>query len=467
MRDVRRWRRLAAILASLALVATACGGDDDGEDTATEDTAAADTATEDTAAAGTEGGDAAAAGDITTDVGVTEQPCPDALDDSKGCIYLGLLSDLTEGPFAAQAPQLVEAQRAFWGRVNEEGGIGGAFEVNIDEYTRDNKYNPEVHNQVYEEIKPNILALAQSLGTPTTVAVLEDMKSNNIVAAPASWSSLWEYEDVILESGNSYCVESMNGLDWVTEQDAQPATVMAVFFPTDYGQDGAAGAKIWADTNGADFVPVQQIPLSQGGTTQASIDAVVQQNPDVVIITTGPIEMAEIVGNAVAQGFTGRFIGNGPTWNPGVLQGAAADALRSQLTVSGPTLPWGTDTPGHNAMREYLGDIEGNNNYTAGWQWSYPLRAVLEDAAENGDLTRQGVMDALSELTSVDYEGMLPDSAGNFSGEPAEQYTTSSAITVPSETDVQLVSDGFYEGPTVTGWTPPADQACYQATSLE
>src|SRR5690606_24296632 len=117
------------------------------------------------------GGDGA----IKTDFGVTEEPCPNAIDSNKGCIYLGIISDLTVGPFAPLAVPITEAQKAFWNRVNKNGGIGGQYEVDVTTYIRDNKYNPQTHNEVYQEIKPNILALAQTLGSPTTAAILEDL----------------------------------------------------------------------------------------------------------------------------------------------------------------------------------------------------------------------------------------------------------------------------------------------------
>jgi hypothetical protein len=146
---------------------------------------------------------------VKTDVGVTKEACPGAIDKNKGCIYLGIISDLTEGPFRALAVPITEAQKAFWKRVNASGGIGG-YEVDVTKYIRDNKYNPQVHNQVYQEIKGNILALAQTLGSPTTAAIIGDLESNNIVAAPASWTSAWAFRDVILESGANYCIESKN-----------------------------------------------------------------------------------------------------------------------------------------------------------------------------------------------------------------------------------------------------------------
>ena len=55
-----------------------------------------------------------------------------------------------------------------------------------------------------------------------------------------------------------------------------------------------------------------------------------------------------------------------------------------------------------------------SDGYTAGWVWSYPLKAALEKAAENKDLTRAGLLAAAKSLTSVDYEGMLPAGAGNY-----------------------------------------------------
>ncbi len=169
MRDNKRWRRHAAALCAVALVASACGGDGD-DDGAADD------------------GQTATDGEIATDVGVTDEPCDNAVNEDNGCIYLGVLSDLTVGPFAPLGVQIVEGQRAFWQRVNEEGGIGG-YDIDIDTYTRDNEYNPQTQSQLYNEIEPEILALAQTLGTPPTEAILPDMDADNVVGIPASWWS--------------------------------------------------------------------------------------------------------------------------------------------------------------------------------------------------------------------------------------------------------------------------------------
>lgn len=457
MRPIRGWRRTALLLALLAVVATACRG---GGETADEpaDDAAATTAeeepTDDDAAddgATQEPGDTAGT-DVVFDVGVTEEACPDAVNPDNGCIFLGVLSDLTVGPFAPLAVPITQAQEAFWGRVNEQGGIGG-FDVNISEFTRDNEYNPEVHSQQYEEIKDDVLALAQTLGSPTTAAIIDDLNAEGIVAAPASWTSGWLYEDVILESGNTYCIESMNAVDWALENlDGPIENVMAVHFPGDYGDDGAAGAQIAAEANGLEFIDVQTTP---GQDNQAeAISAVATTNPDLVIITTAPTEVATVLGQAAAQGFDGTMIATSPGWNKALLDSPAAPAIQAQLFVSYPWREFDSDTPGHQAMRDAVGDVDPNDGFTAGWAWSYPLLAVLEQAAANGDLTRQGLLDAVGQTTEVDYEGMLPVGAGNLAGEPNEAAVRQTVIAQPdpdAAVGVRNVQD-FFTGPTAEAY---------------
>ena len=404
-------------------------------------------------------------GQIATGEGVTEEPCPDAVNSDNGCIYLGTISDLTEGPFAALAVPITDAQEAFWRRVNEAGGIGG-YDINVTEFVRDNKYNPQTHNQVYQEIKGDVLALAQTLGSPTTAAIIEDLDASDIVAVPASWTSAWLFRDVILESGASYCIESMNAIDYAVEE-RQARSVMAVHFDGDYGDDGAAGAQIAAEANGLSFTSVEQTPKQLGGTTTAAVDAIVGQQPDVVILTLAPTETGEIVGNAVARGYRGLFIGTSPTWNPGLLQSSAAEAIRRSYLQSSPWPTFTADTPGHQAMREALSDVQPNDGYTSGWIWSYPLKAALEQAAEAGDLTRQGLLDAVTQLSDVDYEGTLPAGAGVFSGAPNDQAFRQNIIHRPddaSSTGLSMVRD-FFVGPTAEAFEF-GDVPCFQQVEV-
>lgn len=407
---------LVAALAAVALLASACGLRDSGEE-------------------------------ASTGVGVTKEACPNTPNKDNGCIYLGAISDLTSGPFAALGVPITDTQKAFWKRVNDAGGIGG-YDIDVTTYVRDNKYNPETHKQVFDEIQGKVLALSQTLGSPTTAAIMNDLKSKKIVAAPASWTSAWEFEDVIVESGTNYCFESMNSVDWATE-NLKAKSVLAVHYAGDYGEDAAAGAKVAAEANGLKFQAVETPP---GQDNQAgAIKAVVSGKPDLVILTTGPTDAAVIIGQTAASGFKGQFIGTSPTWNPALLKSAAAPAIKAMYRQSAPWAPFGSDTPGHKAMREALGSVAApTDGHTAGWVWSYPLKAALEKAAEDGDLTRDGLLKAVKSLQSVDYEGMLPAEAGNYAGEPGEAVFRQSLINKVDDSQPTgvVTEQTLFEGPT-------------------
>ena len=85
--------------------------------------------------------------------------------------------------------------------------------------------------------------ISQSTGSPHTAAIAQDLVDDDLVAIPLSWYSGWadpEFGQNVFESYTSYCVESMNGIEWLHKnRDVQ--TVAIISFPGEYGGDGAAG----------------------------------------------------------------------------------------------------------------------------------------------------------------------------------------------------------------------------------
>jgi len=394
MRPTTPWRRTAAVLGAIAILAAACGSDDSSDGPS-----------------------------VTQGTGVTDEPCAQpaggVANEGNGCIYLGILSDLTEGPFAPLGVLIQRGQQDFWGRVNADGGIGG-FDIDIDTYTRDTKYNPQDHAQAYRQIEPNILLLAQSLGTPTTEAILASMDEDDVLAAPAGWWSGFNFAEnssgLILASGYSYCLESMIGLDWFTEFGPRPiGSIAAVGYPGDFGGDVAEGARLWAEANDVTFTGfIQTAPNAVVGSQDAAVGAILASGADIVVLGLGPAETAEIVGKTAASATAERppgsilFLGSGPTWNPALLGTAAAPALVGLYTNVSPWEDYIGTAAGHAAMREAFGDNAPiNQGYAAGWVWQYPIKSLLDAAAESGDLTRANLR-ALADGLTVDYEGVLP-----------------------------------------------------------
>ncbi|ACY97404.1 ABC transporter substrate-binding protein [Thermomonospora curvata] len=412
------WPRLGSAAAALVLALAACGGGPQ---------------------------DKGAAAPVP---GVTDEPCPKAVNPDNGCIYLGIISDLSSGPFSSLGKPITMAQQAFWRRVNQQGGIGG-YDIDATTYVRDNKYDVATHKRAYQEIRTKVLALAQTLGSPTTAAVLPQMRADKMVAAPASWTSLWEFEDVLIKSGTNYCFEAMNAVDHAVEAWGIDS-VMAVHYPGDYGGDAAGGARIAAERNRLKFTDV---PTPTGADKQRpAIDKIVKESPDLVLLSTSPRDTAVLIGQAAARGYRGRFIGSSPSWTKellGIKTRPAAEAIRTRFLQAAPWKPFATDTPGHAAMRAALGKVDPNDAYTTGWIWSYPLKTVLQKAIDQNRLTRAGLYQTLRNLGAVDYEGMLSTERGAYPGVAATSFRATT-LNVPDDnahTGVRTARD-FFTGPT-------------------
>src|SRR5690606_34334290 len=126
--------------------------------------------------------------------------------------------------------------------------------------------------------------------------------------------------------------------------------------------------------------------------------------------------------------------------------------------------PWktfSTDSPGHTAMRLALGRVKPDDAFTSGWIFSYPLKTVLERAAANGALTRGGVYEAAGQITTVDYEGLVPKKAGNFSASqdaPAYRESIAGRPDDRQSTGAQVIT-AFCAGATATAHN--LDKPCY------
>lgn len=389
---------------------------------------------------------------VASGPGITEEACPEAVNKDNGCIYLGVLSDLTEGPFAALAVPIVDGQEAFWAKVNKAGGIGG-YDINIGANTRDTKYKAAEHAAMFRQIEPNILGIAQTLGTVNTEAILDDLVGKKIISVPTSWWSGYAFESedsgVMLESGYSYCTEAIVGLDWFAAKKAKPTSVQSVGYPGDYGGDSAEGVSRWAKANGVELrEAIGTGPNQVTGNQDAVVGALKKSNPDVVLLAVGPAETAEIIGKLAAGGFKGRFLGSLPTWNPALLKSAAGPAMTAMYNHLSPYQNLGDDSAAITAVKESLGGkLPPNDGYLIGWAIGYPLKAALDAAVAKGDLSRAGLAAVVDGLT-VDFEGMSPSIT--YGGDPQKNAMQSVNVSVPDEKGVLGLTtiDPFFKGET-------------------
>ena len=315
-----------------------------------------------------------------------------------------------------------------------------------------------------EESANGVVMISQSTGSPHTGAIAQDLASDDLIAVPLSWYSGWADQDFgsnVFELYTNYCFESMNGVEFLADRsEAANPTLAVVSFPGEYGQDGAAGAKIAAETLGLEIVFDGEALLA-GDDFSGVVAELVAADPDIVWITSSPGVLAQVMGGAAAQGLDAIWSGNSPSYNPALLGTEVGPALDAFYFHSTYTALWDSNNSAGmsdivSTLTERLPDstYAVADSYIFGWTEAIFTEAVLRQAAANGDMTRAGVVAAANQVT-VDFQGLAPDQS--WSGDPndfvvrgsfiydidAAAATLETAITSPGSAGFVLLEDNF------------------------
>ena len=426
-------KKLLVLLLALAMFAAACGGSDtEATDNGDEETEASDgddeEATEDDEEAmeddeeameDDDGGEEAS-GDVLTDVGVDDE-----------FIRIGGLVDQT-GIFAGLTVPIADGSEAYFDWLNANGGVAGR---QIDHIILDTAYDVPTHQQHYDtfssEGEDGVAFIGTSTGSPHTASIREDLIDDGLGAIPLSWNSSWSdpASGNIFEWGTNYCVEAMNGVSYLAEQN-DAATVAILSFPGDYGEDGALGAKAAAEALGLEVVYDGQGQVIPGADSTAVITGLVESEADIVWATTNSGLLAELMGGAAASGFDAQWGGNGPSFSPLLLPTEVGPLLDTNYTHFSPYASLGSnDSPGMTEVLEIMRaerpDAQFLSVYVISWIQGEIVRQGMEAAAANGDMTRAGIVEALQGI-EIDMQGVMPNL--NFAGEPNDQVIRSSFV---------------------------------------
>ena len=370
-----RWLRLFAVILAVTLVAAACGDDDEG--------------------GGGGGGDLA------------EVPGFDG-----ETIRIGVISDLS-GPVAVIGEPLTAGGQVYYDYINEQGGIAGQYPIETVEQS--SEYNPTIGVQLYNEMKDDVVLIGQVLGTPVTNAVLESLKADNVVAAPASLDAFWVREQNLLPIGAPYQIQAINGLDWwINEGGGSVDQVYCTFIQDDpYGEAGQAGVDFAAERLG--FEVADTATYVSGDTDfSAQIQQLQGSGCEVVFFVATPSVTGAALGAAAGSEFAPQWIGQSPSWINGLAASELAPYLEAYFVVIGEGSTWGDDSvPGMAAMIEHLEQFAPEQvpdyYFTFGYLQAQAVVALLEQAVANGDLSRDGIIEALNGLGTLSFDGLSGD----------------------------------------------------------
>ncbi|MGH2943644.1 MAG: ABC transporter substrate-binding protein [Solirubrobacteraceae bacterium] len=330
-------------------------------------------------------------------------------------IRIGDINALS-GPASALGKPVAAGHRAYFKALNASGGIDG-WKVRLT--IKDSGYQPQQHVQIYNAIKDEI-ALLNSFGSPPTKAIQALIDRDKLVTTPASFDSIWGADPVIAPVGTPYSYDIANVLDHYTEQGADKPKIGIIYQNDEYGQDGLRGYVAAREALG--FGDGSRQTFKAGDTEfTAQIQKLKSAGARAVVVVALPSSTGPIVGTAASLGFKPQWILQGPAFleqlitKDGSLNAKptpVAAALKGALVTSF-SAPWGD--PAAPGMKQLVADHdkyepgEPPSIYFALAYASSKLQAeILRKAIADGDLSREGILDAKRNLGKVDLGGVSP-----------------------------------------------------------
>jgi ABC-type branched-subunit amino acid transport system substrate-binding protein len=391
---MQRQRWILAMLAVLGLLAAACGGrSDDDDDGAAED--------------GEESEEGAEPEQVPGFDGET--------------IRLGVVTP-TSGPVQIIGTPLTNGNEAYWAYVNEElGGVAGKYPVELE--IVDSAYDPPTAVQAYNQIKGDVVMFNQLLGTPIVNALTEQLAADDIVAQPASLDSFWVREQNLLPIGAPYQIQAINGIDWyVTEGGGEGQAICTLRQDDPYGEAGQEGVDFALEQLDIDLT--REVTFSVGNpdfTTQ--ITQLQGSGCEMVWLTSTPTDTSAALAKAAELGFTPQWLGQSPTWLGVFVESELLPYLEENFIWVAEGPEYGDDSvPGMSELlriqEEYAEGQEPDVYFNFGYNESKAVHQVLEQAVEMGDLSREGIIEAMNSLEELTFDGLQGDYGW---GEPADR----------------------------------------------
>ena len=305
-------------------------------------------------------------------------------------IKLASLVDLT-AVFASLGKNLVQGTQLYWKQQNANGGVcGRTVEVTV----KDHGYDPQRAVALYREVSADVLGLQTVLGSPVITALKSAIGQDNLFVGFGGWSAAVLSDPHIQLVGTTYDIEMITGLDFLmrTKGIKSGDKIGHVYFEGDFGENALRGSEYLAGQEGLTIVQ-QKIKATDTDLT-------------------AQVAAFRNAGVAKSVGLSVPIVANGPGFTPQLLSTPAGAALTENLHVVSSMAPASLDTPAARQAtdaftKEYPGELPTQVGSGFGYTQAKVTQAVLQKACDNKDLTRQGVLTALHQISGLDTGGLV------------------------------------------------------------
>jgi ABC-type branched-subunit amino acid transport system substrate-binding protein len=326
-------------------------------------------------------------------------------------IKLGVLTPLS-GIASVIGKPLSNGNKTYWDAVNAKGGVAGKYKVQLTQ--QDSQYQVETALQGYDQVKGDVVAFQQVLGTQIMKAVLQRLKPDQLAAAPATLDSLWVNVPQLIPIGAPYQVEAANGFDYyINKGGGKGKKICALAQDDEYGAAGLQGLTFAAKQ--LKFSVATTARFATGSDVSAQVGQLADAKCDAVFLASLPNDTLSIVTKMIGRNFTPQVLGLAPTWLSGFEAGADQGPFYAQhfwLLSEGPA--WGdTTVPGMKKMlddtQQFAPSQKPDQYYAFGYAQSWAMDQILELAVKNGDLSKAGIQKALKQVGTLKFQNLVGD----------------------------------------------------------
>lgn len=401
---VSRLRGVLALVLVLALVAAACGRDEDGDD-------AADTTTpEDTS--GTDGdGEDEAAGPASADDCESYDGTQGVTDDS---IKIGVSLPLS-GVFAAAFSEIAVGYDAYFDYLNEQGGINGR---RVEIIKKDDEYVSGNTISNYEELvqSDQVFGLFNVVGTANNLAIREQQNQQcvpNLYLATGSplWGNPGTYPWTI-GSIPSYAVEMAVFTDYL-EANQPDAKVAVLYQNDDFGKAYLDSLKQL--TEGTDIeVVAEEAYDPETPDTSSQVNSLAGSDADTLVAATTALACPNTMAAVSEADWDPTFYVSATCISATLMDLAegANEGVISAVYLKDPTNPEWDDDEGMQQFQELGAEagLSGEDLQSGFVVYGWTMAQLLEKTLEQTEnLDRVEVMNTAWSLDDVELPLLLPD----------------------------------------------------------
>ena len=376
------------------------------------------------------GGGSEGADGLKTEFGVTDTE-----------IVLGGLTD-SSGPFKVGGVAVTHGNQIWVDEINAAGGICER-EIVLD--IRDTGYKADTAVPLYDSVKNESVGLVQIIGSAVFAALKQKMITDQVMGSSPTIASVNLDSEVMLSVGTTFDVESINAMSYMQEEGLlkEGDKIGAIYINNEAGQNSFLGIETYGKNHDIEVVGNAISPTDTDLT--ATVTKLKSAGVNLVHVAVPPGALASVAVQMRAQGLDVPLVGFNSAFQPSVLADQGVVDSLDNFYLARPDVTFNADAAKSVADAYEAAGIQDApsasiiTGYLSGMAWG----AVLEQACEDGDMTRAGLMEARKKVTSLDTQGLAGTLDFSDPGAPVTRVTSIAKIDPAAPGGLTLVAEPF------------------------